>query len=107
MGDTTRMLPSAIPTPVAAATGETAELLLALFVIFASAKLAAEIFERLKQPAVVGEILAGVVIGPRVLGWVEISETTSALAEIGVILLLFTVGLEVKPAALFKVGGRA
>jgi Kef-type K+ transport system membrane component KefB len=101
------MLPSGIPTPVAAATGETADLLLALFVIFASAKLAAEIFERLKQPAVVGEILAGVVIGPRALGWVEISETTSALAEIGVILLLFTVGLEVKPAALFKVGGRA
>ena len=101
------MLPSGIATPVAAATGETAGLLLALFVIFAAAKLAAEIFERLKQPAVVGEILAGVVIGPRVLGWVEISETTSALAEIGVILLLFTVGLEVKPAALFKVGGRA
>jgi Kef-type K+ transport system membrane component KefB len=73
-------------------------------VIFAVAKLAAEIFERLRQPAVVGEILAGVLIGPSVLGWVRPNEVTAALSEIGVILLLFTVGLEVKPRAILKVG---
>ena len=51
------------------------DVLLALFIIVASAKLMAEIFERLRQPAVVGEILAGVLIGPSVLGWVQPTET--------------------------------
>lgn len=82
-------------------------LLFTIFVMFVSAKLAAEIFERLKQPAVAGEILAGVIIGPSVLGWVAPSELTDALSEIGVILLLFLVGLETKPADIFRVGGRA
>jgi Kef-type K+ transport system membrane component KefB len=75
--------------------------------MFVAAKLAAEIFERLKQPAVAGEILAGVVIGPSVLGWVAPSELTGALSEIGVIFLLFLVGLETKPADVFRVGWRA
>lgn len=88
----------------AAADSHTADLLLTLFVIFAAAKVAAVIFEWLNQPAVVGEILAGVLIGPSVLRWVAPTEASTALAEIGVILLLFVVGLEVKPAALFKVG---
>jgi Kef-type K+ transport system membrane component KefB len=67
----------------------------------------AEIFERLRQPAVVGEILAGVVIGPSVLGWVQPSELVSVLAEVGVIFLLFTVGLETKPQDIFRVGKKA
>lgn len=83
------------------------ELLWTLFVMFVAAKLAAEIFERLKQPAVAGEILAGVVIGPSVLGLVAPGELTGALSEIGVIFLLFLVGLETKPADIFRVGGRA
>src|SRR5688572_11198902 len=83
------------------------KVLFTLFVIFTAAKLSAEIFERLRQPAVVGEILAGVIIGPSLLNLVEPSDVTRALAEIGVILLLFTVGLEINPTALFKVGGRA
>jgi Kef-type K+ transport system membrane component KefB len=92
---------------VAASTDHTKELLLTLFIVFGAAKLAAELFERLGQPAVVGEILGGIAIGPHALGLVALSETTTALAEIGVILLLFMVGLEVPPAALFKVSGRA
>ena len=82
-------------------------LLFTLFVMFVAAKLAAEIFERLKQPAVAGEILAGVVIGPSVLGLVAPSDLTEALSEIGVIFLLFLVGLETKPADIFRVGWRA
>jgi Kef-type K+ transport system membrane component KefB len=82
-------------------------LLFTVFVMFVAAKLAAEIFERLKQPAVAGEILAGVVIGPSVLGWVAPSELTGALSEIGVIFLLFLVGLETRPADIFRVGWRA
>jgi Kef-type K+ transport system membrane component KefB len=83
------------------------QLLFTIFVMFVAAKLAAEIFERLKQPAVAGEILAGVVIGPSVLGLVAPSELTEALSEIGVIFLLFLVGLETKPADIFRVGWRA
>ncbi len=82
-------------------------LMLTIFVIFVAAKLAAEIFERLRQPAVAGEILAGIVIGPAVLGLVTPNELTGALSEIGVMFLLFLVGLETKPSDIFRVGGRA
>lgn len=92
---------------VLAANVENAAILLSLFIMLAAAKLLAEIFERLKQPAVVGEILAGVIIGPSLLGWVAPSELINILAEIGVIFLLFTVGLETKPQAIFQVGQRA
>ncbi len=78
-----------------------------LLVMFVAAKLAAELFERLKQPAVAGEILAGVLIGPSVLGLIAPSELTDALSELGVIFLLFLVGLETKPADILRVGGRA
>lgn len=82
-------------------------LLLGLFLMIVAAKVMAEVFERLRQPAVVGEILAGVLIGPYVLGWVQPNEITHTLSEIGVILLLFSVGLETKPAAIIKVGKTA
>ena len=88
-------------------TNHNLDILLALFVMMAAAKVLAEIFERLRQPAIVGEILAGVLIGPSVLGWVAPSEITNTLAEIGVIFLLFTVGLETKPATIFRVGKTA
>ncbi|HZS06164.1 MAG TPA: cation:proton antiporter [Blastocatellia bacterium] len=83
------------------------KLLLTLFVMFVTAKLFAEIFERVKQPAVAAEILAGIIIGPSVLGWVQPSELTSTLAEIGVLFLLFRVGLETRPSDIFRVGLRA
>ena len=90
-----------------AANIENAAILLDLFIMLAAAKLLAEVFERLKQPAVVGEILAGVIIGPSLLGWVTPSEIISILAEFGVIFLLFNVGLETKPQSIFTVGRRA
>ena len=91
----------------AAATGEATGVLLTLFAVLVAAKLFAELFERLRQPAVAGEILAGVVVGPSVLGWVTPNEITNVLAEMGVIFLLFNVGLETKPAALLRVGKTA
>jgi Kef-type K+ transport system membrane component KefB len=75
--------------------------------MLAAAKIMAELFERLRQPAVVGEIFAGIIIGPSLLAWVAPSELINILAEIGVIFLLFNVGLETKPQAIFKVGPRA
>ncbi len=92
---------------LALASAETGKLLFTLFVMYVAAKLAAEIFERLKQPAVAGEIIAGVIIGPGALALVAPTELTGALAEIGVIFLLFLVGLETKPKDIFGVGLRA
>ncbi|MDH7569572.1 MAG: cation:proton antiporter [Armatimonadota bacterium] len=79
-------------------------LLSALLILFVAAKAGAELFERFRQPAVVGEILAGVIVGPQVLQLVRPTEVTLALSELGVIFLLFLVGLETRPADLFKVG---
>lgn len=92
---------------VLAANAENVTVLLALFVMLISAKIMAEIFERLKQPAVVGEIMAGVIIGPGVLGFVEPSNIIEIIAEMGVIFLLFNVGLETKPQTILDVGKRA
>src|SRR5918993_851186 len=92
---------------LAALIGDETRVLLTLFIMLVAAKLMAELFERIRQPAVAGEILAGVIIGPSLLGWAVPSEITSVLAEIGVIFLLFTVGLETKPAAILRVGPQA
>ncbi|HEX8769921.1 MAG TPA: cation:proton antiporter [Acidimicrobiales bacterium] len=78
--------------------------LLDILVVLLAAKLAAEVAERVGMPAVVGEILAGVVIGPSALGLVGPSEALSVLAELGVILLLLQVGLEMDLAELGAVG---
>jgi Kef-type K+ transport system membrane component KefB len=78
-----------------------------MLVVFTSAKVLSELFERLKLPGLVGEILAGVLIGPSVLGWVHASPILQDLSELGVLFLLFRVGLEVKSSELLKVGGTA
>jgi Kef-type K+ transport system membrane component KefB len=80
---------------------------LAMLLVFGSAKLLAEAFERMKQPGIVGEIIAGIVIGPSVLGWIAPNDFLSALSQLGVMFLLFRVGLEVKASELLKVGGTA
>lgn len=80
---------------------------LAMLLVFGSAKLLAEVCERLNQPGIVGEILAGVLIGPSVLGWVQPDQLLTALAEIGVMFLLFRCGLDVRAAELMRVGGTA
>ena len=78
-----------------------------MLIIFVSAKVMAEIAERIGQPGIVGEILAGVLIGPSVLGWLAPNEFLSALSDLGAMFLLFRVGLEVKSSELMKVGGTA
>jgi Kef-type K+ transport system membrane component KefB len=90
-----------------AAAEDAARIPLSMLVVFASAKLMAEIFERLGQPGIVGEILAGVLVGPYVLGWLEPNETLTLLSELGVMFLLFRVGLEVRASDLVRVGGTA
>ncbi len=75
-----------------------------LFLIFVWAKLFGEVFERLRLPAVLGEILAGVVIGPYGVALVVPTESIYSVAGIGAIFLLFTVGLETQPKDLLSVG---
>lgn len=84
-----------------------APLPLALLLVFGAAKVMAEICERLGQPGIVGEILAGVLIGPSVLNWVQPDQVLLALAQIGVMFLLFRVGLDVKASELVRVGPTA
>lgn len=79
-------------------------ILLDILVVLVAAKVAAEAAERLAVPAVVGEILAGVVVGPSVLGLVEPGEVLRTLGELGVILLLLQVGLEMDLGELGGVG---
>ena len=80
---------------------------LSMLIVFGSAKLLAALFERIGQPGIVGQIVAGVVVGPPVLGWIQPNDLLHALSELGVIFLLFRVGLEVKSSELFKVGRTA
>ena len=78
---------------------------LAIIVIFA--KLFGIIARKCKAPQVVGEILAGLLIGPSVLGLVNLSDFLSHMAEIGVILLMFSAGLETNLHDLIKTGFKA
>ena len=75
-----------------------------LFFIFVWAKLFGELFERLRLPAVLGEILAGIVLGPYGARLVVPTDAIYAIAGIGAIFLLFTVGLETQPKDLISVG---
>lgn len=72
--------------------------------VWLTAKLAGEAMERLGQTSVLGELLAGVIIGPGVLGLVQESEILHALAELGVIILLFEIGLESDLGELLRAG---
>jgi Kef-type K+ transport system membrane component KefB len=89
-----------------------AALLLVVAAILITAKLFGEVAERLGVPAVLGELIAGLILGPGLLGVIPASgepgaEVVSFLAELGVILLLFEVGLETDLKQMFQVGGSA
>lgn len=86
------------------AASPVADVLVDLFVVLLAAKLGDELFKRLRQPSLVGEILAGVLIGPSLLGVVEPTESLEVFAELGVVFLLFWVGLETKLSDLREVG---
>src|SRR5215213_2267213 len=80
------------------------KVLLDILVVLLAAKAAAEVAERLKVPAVVGEILAGILIGPSLLGLVHEGDVLRVLAELGVILLLLEVGMEMDLGQMAAVG---
>jgi len=78
-----------------------------LFVLLLATKMGDEVFKRLGQPALVGEILGGVVVGPAVLGWYQITAETSLFAQIGAVLLLFEVGVQTRIGEVARVGATA
>jgi len=102
-----------VPVPLFAAATEggnhgVAALLATLIAVFVATKLLGEIAQRLGQPAVLGELIAGILLGGSVLGILNPTDPLIAsLAQIGVIILLFAIGLETELAALVRVGNAA
>jgi len=78
-----------------------------LAIIIIGAKIFGILARKLKAPQVVGEIIAGLLIGPSLLGLVENTTFISQMAEIGVILLMFSAGLETDLKELVKTGPKA
>ena len=83
------------------------QFLVELFAIFVAAKVLGEVFERLRLPGVLGEILAGVGLGPYALNWIAPSDTIYSVAGVGAIFVLFSAGLETSPQALIRVGRKS
>ncbi|MHB8386748.1 cation:proton antiporter [Metallibacterium sp.] len=81
-----------------------ADILLSLFVVFVAARIGDELAQRMRMPGVVGEIVAGALLGPSLLNWVHPGVVLDALAEVGVVFLLFAVGLETRLDDLKRVG---
>ena len=75
-----------------------------LALVFLAALAAAYLLARLRLPPLIGYLLAGVILGPHGLGFVEDIGTVEALAQVGVVLLLFTVGLELPLSSLRRLG---
>ena len=86
---------------------ETYEIFKDLAIILISAKLCGLLAGKLKAPQVVGEIIAGLLIGPSILGLVQQTELISGMAEIGVVLLMFFAGLQTSLNDLMKTGWKA
>jgi len=77
---------------------------LQLLIILLTARLFSEIAIKLGAPSVIGELVAGAILGPSLLGWLQPNEIIRLLAEVGIILLLFKVGLQTDARRLIHAG---
>ncbi|MEO1203740.1 MAG: cation:proton antiporter, partial [Pseudomonadota bacterium] len=84
-----------------------ANLLLQIAGILVAARVFEELAARVNAPRVIGELCAGVVLGPSLLGWIYPSDPIKLLAEIGIVLLLFEIGLETDLGRIIRAGPRA
>ncbi len=71
-------------------------LIVALLLMLAFARMLGEVFERMRQPSMVGEIIAGVILGPSMLGWVGYTADLAAISELAVLMLIIHAGLEIR-----------
>ncbi len=90
-------------------------IIISISILLFSAKIFAEIFQRIKQPVVLGELLAGIIVGPYALGGlplfdgqplVVLDETLKYIGELAAIVILFIAGLEITPREFLR-GGAA
>lgn len=88
-------------------------IIISLSILLFTAKIFAEIFQRIKQPVVLGELLAGIIVGPYALGGlplfdgqplVVLDETVKHIGELAAIVILFIAGLEITPREFLKGG---
>jgi Kef-type K+ transport system membrane component KefB len=88
-------------------------IIISLSILLFTAKIFAEIFQRIKQPVVLGELLAGIIVGPYALGGlplfdgqplVVLDETIKHIGELAAIVILFIAGLEITPREFLKGG---
>ena len=111
------LLAVALPVWALGAQGEGENLIVNLFVILGimllAGKFSGELFERIGQPAVLGELIVGILLGGSVLGIIPtapehpLTEVVTIFAEIGVVVLLFEIGLETDLKQMFRVGAGA
>ncbi|MDE2510976.1 MAG: cation:proton antiporter [Elusimicrobia bacterium] len=71
------------------------QLMTSLLFLLVTARVAGELAERLRQPAMIGEIAAGILLGPSLLGWVAMSPELKGIADLGVFLLVLLAGMEI------------
>ncbi|QDE30589.1 cation:proton antiporter [Shewanella polaris] len=80
---------------------------MSLFLILVAGRILGELIDRIGFPIVVGEVIAGILIGPSLLNWVTPNSTLAVIAELGVILLLFDIGCETSIKKLAYSGSKA
>jgi Kef-type K+ transport system membrane component KefB len=85
----------------------TEQLFVSIVIILVAARILGEVFQRIKQPPLVGEILAGVIIGPSILAIVAPSGDLQVLSNLAVFFLMFLTGLEMNPREIRKAGKSA
>lgn len=73
-----------------------------LLILLVAARLMGELFERMRQPAMIGEILAGIILGPTVLNLIHRTEEIRVISEIGIFLLVIMAGLEINVEDILK-----
>jgi Kef-type K+ transport system membrane component KefB len=83
------------------------QLFVSVVIILVAARLLGELFQRIKQPTLVGELLAGVIVGPSILGIVKPDESLTVLSDLAVFFLMFLAGLEMNPREIRRAGKSA
>jgi Kef-type K+ transport system membrane component KefB len=83
------------------------EFFINVIIMLVAARVLGEVVQRMRQPALVGELFAGVIIGPSLLGLVHVDASLKVITDLGVFFLMFLTGLEMHPNEIKKAGKKA